>query len=154
MKLHPVFPASTRADLYGQFAALCWRKRVNAKGKPIKGKIEILLITSRDTGRWVIPKGWPIPGLQPWETAAQEAWEEAGVQGIPSKDCAGFYNYEKICKRSVRHCVVAVFPVKVRKLAKNFREKGQRELRWFRPKQAARLVAEPELAQILRKWQP
>ncbi|MEN9850080.1 MAG: hypothetical protein RL128_243, partial [Pseudomonadota bacterium] len=56
-----------------QYGALCWRMH--------RGKVEVLLITSRDTGRWVIPKGWPIDGLAPAQTAAREAWEEAGVEG-------------------------------------------------------------------------
>ena len=55
----------------GQVAALCWRLR--------KGRAEVLLVTSRDTGRWVLPKGWPITGLSPQAAAAREAWEEAGV---------------------------------------------------------------------------
>lgn len=154
MKSHPASRGSKQTDLHPQFAALCWRRRRNDKGQVMRNKHDVLLITSRDTGRWVLPKGWPIPGLAPWETAAQEAWEEAGVQGLPSADCAGHYHYDKIGKTWVRRCIVGVYPLKMRKLAKNFREKGQRELRWFKPRKAARLVAEPELAEILRKWQP
>ena len=64
-----------------QYGALCWRMH--------RGKVEVLLITSRDTGRWVIPKGWPIAGLAPAETAAREAWEEAGVEGDIADDGLG-----------------------------------------------------------------
>ena len=57
-----------------QVAALCWRM---GQG----GAVEILLVTSRDTGRWVIPKGWPMDGKSASAAAAREAWEEAGVKG-------------------------------------------------------------------------
>ena len=74
--------ADPTIDARTQYGALCWRMH--------RGKVEVLLITSRDTGRWVIPKGWPIDGLAPAQTAAREAWEEAGVeksdQGIELHD--------------------------------------------------------------------
>lgn len=144
----------TIAGAHGQYAALCWRPSRDGKGRPRKGRHEVLLITSRDTGRWVLPKGWPIPGLSPQESAAQEAWEEAGVKGAPGDECIGYYTYDKVLKHGVKRCIVAVFPLKVQKLSRNFREKGQRELRWFRPKKAAKLVNEPELAELLRSWRP
>ena len=57
-----------------QFAALPWRRRADAG-------IEVLLITSRETRRWVIPKGWPIKGKSSAKSAAREAFEEADQKG-------------------------------------------------------------------------
>ena len=56
-----------------------------------KGKVELLLITSRDTGRWLIPKGWPMTGVKDYDAAAQEAWEEAGVVGPVRRKPIGSY---------------------------------------------------------------
>ena len=74
------------ADVSQQYAALPWR---NAQG------FEILLITSRETRRWVIPKGWPMPGNSPAESAAQEAYEEAGIRGKIAVQAIGHYGYRK-----------------------------------------------------------
>ncbi|MFB2532710.1 NUDIX hydrolase [Paracoccus sp. p4-l81] len=145
-RLHPVFPADLPTDVHGQFAALCWRRA--------KVGHQVLLITSRDTGRWVLPKGWPIPGLAPHAAAAQEAWEEAGVEGRAAPDPIGFYSYQKLGANRARHVVAAVFALKVKKLARDFPESGQRRLKWFRPEKAATKVAEPELAALLAAWQP
>jgi len=139
------FAASSSPDAtpaQEQYAALCYRTD--------HGKREILLITSRDTGRWVLPKGWPIKGLTPAESAAREAWEEAGVCGKPGKKCAGLYSYDKaLGPEKAVHCVVSVYPIKVEKLRDNFPEAGQRKRKWFSPKKAARNVAEPELSRLL-----
>ena len=70
-------------SLAQQVAALCWRLRKNT--------LQFVLITSRDTGRWVIPKGWPVPGLALSAAAASEAWEEAGVIGRISDQPLGDY---------------------------------------------------------------
>lgn len=121
-----------------QFGALCWRMH--------RGRVEVLLITSRDTGRWVIPKGWPIAGKSPEASAAQEAWEEAGVTGEGGAAALGFYAYDKTRKsREALPCVVQVFPLRVESLAKRFPERSERRRRWFAAEKAAKLVAEPEL---------
>lgn len=146
MPLHPVFPSDLPPGTVGQFAALCWQPR--------KDGHRVLLITSRDTGRWVMPKGWPIPGLTPQAAAAQEAWEEAGVEGKVAPHCIGHFTYYKDTGDRARFCAVAVFAVRVKKLAADFPEKGQRRLKWFRPQKAAEKVAEPELAALLAAWQP
>ena len=70
-----------------QVAALCWRR----SGKGLK----ILLITSRDTGRWVIPKGWPMRNRSNAQAAAREAYEEAGLRGDVSERSVGIYTYLK-----------------------------------------------------------
>ncbi|MDR0808123.1 MAG: NUDIX hydrolase [Gemmobacter sp.] len=129
-----------------QYGALCWRRAKNG--------VEVLLITSRDTGRWVIPKGWPIKGLSPEATAAREAWEEAGAEGETDSHCLGLYSYDKGLgpangpQRQVP-CIVAVYSLHVRDLADRFPEVKQRQRKWFPPHKAARKVAEPELQALL-----
>lgn len=130
-----------------QFGALCWR--IGRGGS----EIEVLLVSSRETGRWVIPKGWPIKGLGPSETARQEAYEEAGVRGEVSEACAGIYSYTKLLgpqRSNGVPCVVAVYPIQVSKLLDDFPEREERRRRWFSPKKAAQKVDEPELRELLR----
>lgn len=147
MKKHD--PAKAGAIAAGtQYAALCYRLTD-------KGQAEVLLITSRDTGRWVIPKGWPIAGRSAAASAAREAFEEAGAEGEVGEDCIGLYSYAKVMGPEVlRPCVVAVYPLRVRRMAAKFPESGQRRLRWFAPKKAAARVAEPELAELLATFAP
>lgn len=131
------------ADPRTQFGAICWRVARNG--------LEVLLITSRDTGRWVIPKGWPIPDLAPEASAAREAWEEAGVEGTVVPQCLGLYSYDKAVgpERSPVPCVVAVYGLHVARLANLFPERDQRRRKWFSPRKAARKVVEPELQALL-----
>jgi len=138
----PPEPSEERA----QYGALCWRQR--------DGEVEVLLITSRETGRWVIPKGWPIAGLSPEASAAREAFEEAGVEGQPDPMCLGLYSYDKgigkpMAQRPTVPCVVAVYGLKVRALLASFPEVKERRRKWFPLRKAARKVAEPELAALL-----
>lgn len=125
-----------------QIAALCWRKK--------RGGIEVLLITSRETGRWVIPKGWPMDGRQSHEAAAIEAWEEAGVQGVIAEKSLGVFGYYKVypAKASV-FCEVEVYPLRVSKLLAKFPERNERRRKWFSPKKAAKSVHEEGLSDIL-----
>lgn len=134
-----------------QYGAICWRLE--------DGEVQVLLITSRDTGRWVIPKGWHVPGLTPEASAAREAFEEAGVKGEVSDTSLGNFSYDKaLCRTPGREarvaCVVAVFPLQVRQLASRFPERGQRKRKWFAPDKAARRVAEPELRALLANFSP
>lgn len=137
--------------IYRQLSALCWTRK--------EGRVRILLITSRDTGRWVIPKGWPMPGLTGGETALREAWEEAGVEGAVSGDVIGSFEYAKVLSRESDReiavpCTVDVHPVKVSRLARKFPEAKQRERKWVSRKKAAQLVDEPQLAAIIAEFQP
>jgi 8-oxo-dGTP pyrophosphatase MutT (NUDIX family) len=130
-----------------QYGALCWRQ--GGQGT------EVLLITSRDTGRWVIPKGWPMPGLSPEAAAAQEAWEEAGVQGTMNPLCVGRYGYQKYLPAGASvPCAVAVYGLRVDALSKAFPEAKERRRKWFPQAEAATLVAEPELAVIIAQFIP
>ncbi len=139
--------ASHKSDVRSQFSALCYRV---ARNKP-----QVLLITSRRTGRWIVPKGWPMDGRTPAQCAAQEAWEEAGVIGKAHDRCLGLYSYNKYhCTAGGMPCVAMVFPVRVKSLAQDFPEKKQRRRKWFSPKKAAAKVSEPELSRILRDFDP
>lgn len=134
-----------------QCAALCWRR--------VQGRIEVLLVTSRETGRWVIPKGWPIEGLPPTAGAAREAWEEAGVRGEIGAACLGVYPYDKVLDRAgdaplAVPCVVAVYPMQVTAMRKDFPEAAERRTKWFPLDKAARKVLEPELAALIAGFLP
>jgi len=133
--------------LHTQFAALCWRMR--------KGRSEILMITSRRTGRWIIPKGWPIEGRDTTASVLTEAWEEAGVTGRVAGPCLGLFSYIKILSGGgAMTCLATVWPVEVTALARDYPEKDERKRKWMRPKKAAARVDEPELAQMLRTFDP
>jgi len=127
-----------------QYAALPWRR---------KGKLEILLITSRETKRWVIPKGWPIEGLSPELSAAREAFEEAGIEGHVATQAIGHYHYLKRRKDGTTHVVnVAVFPLEVKRQHDEWPERTQRVTQWFPAERAAELVLETSLAELLRRF--
>ena len=131
-----------------QFAALPFRIAA--------GGLQILLITSRGTRRWVIPKGWPIRGLRPREVAAREAFEEAGLVGkIVGKRSIGSYHYSKrLMDNRERLCRVKVFLLSVDRQLDVWPEKEQREQRWVDPIKGARMVDEGGLAEILRSAFP
>jgi 8-oxo-dGTP pyrophosphatase MutT (NUDIX family) len=130
-----------------QHAALCHR--------PAAGGHEVLLVTSRDTGRWILPKGWPVRGKSGATSALQEAYEEAGVSGRADKHCVGVYGYDKIMDDGRRvACMVSVFAVRVQHLADSFPECGQRRRAWLSPADAAARVAEPELADLILRFRP
>jgi 8-oxo-dGTP pyrophosphatase MutT (NUDIX family) len=127
-------------------AALCWRKE--------KGRKEVLLITSRDTGRWIVPKGWPIKRLSDVQSALREAWEEAGVRAeADHARPAGQFFYDKALEDgSVIPIVAHLYKVRLRDgdLAAQYPEAGQRKRVWVPAKKAAKMVQEPELSKILR----
>lgn len=136
-----------KGELRTQFAALCYRIKY--------GKVQILLVTSRGSKRWIVPKGWPMEGRTPGGSAMQEAWEEAGVNGHVDGLCLGVYSYAKeLGPEDNLPCVAMLYPVAVRALAKHYPESGQRRRRWVSRKKAARLVSEPELAQLILDFDP
>ncbi|WP_251134526.1 MULTISPECIES: NUDIX hydrolase [Roseobacteraceae] len=136
-----------RTGICSQMGALCYRVD--------NGKLRVLLITSRRTGRWIVPKGWPMSDRDAAGTAAQEAWEEAGVIGnCRSHSLGHFFHFKVMSDGNEAPCLVEVFPIKVKRLAEKFPERSQRHRRWFSPKKAAARVTEPELAQMIRKFDP
>lgn len=115
------------------------------------GEIRILLVTSRETKRWVIPRGNPIRGLSPAQAAAQESFEEAGVIGAMVAEPIGRYEYGKRRRDgSVEPAEVEVYLLEVEVEREEWPERHQRERRWFAPEEAAALVDEPGLAALLR----
>ncbi|WP_255576172.1 NUDIX hydrolase [Jannaschia sp. AI_61] len=114
--------------------------------------VQVLMVTSRDTGRWIVPKGWTMKGVAPWAAAAIEALEEAGVKGHIAKDVFGTYRYDKgLGDGSTVPCEVDVYPMIVEQMKSDWKEKSERTRKWFFVDQAADLVDEPELASLLKQ---
>ena len=128
-----------------QYAALPWRRAGDA--------IEILLITTRNTRRWIVPKGLPLTGRSPRECAAQEALEEAGVSGEVAQKPLGWFRYDKLRKSGeVVNCKVQVFPMQVARQRRVWAEKAARQTRWCSPQEALSHVSEPGLKNLISKF--
>lgn len=140
--------ATQKRGVRTQFAAMCFRIKGDAP--------QVLLVTSRTTRRWIVPKGWPMAGMTPVDAARREAWEEAGVKGRMSTACLGIYSYTKLLEDAGDDlpCVVAVFALWVDKVADDFPERAERRRKWFSLKAASQKVDEPELAQIILNFRP
>lgn len=110
---------------------------------------EVLLVTSRETRRWIIPKGWPMKGRKDHEAAAQEAAEEAGVTGKVGKHPIGAYTYQKRLANRVEPCLVMVYLLEVEAQLADWRERDERKRQWFPALQAAEVVAQPKLASMI-----
>jgi 8-oxo-dGTP pyrophosphatase MutT (NUDIX family) len=122
-----------------QAAALCYRVR--------EGQLEILLITSRRSGRWGIPKGSIERGETSQAAAEREAYEEAGITGRASISVVGEYSYRK--EGSGRLYSVTVHLLETLSEVEEFEEKGLRLLRWVRVEEAAAMVADPALREVI-----
>lgn len=115
------------------------------------GSFEVLMVTSRETRRWIMPKGWTMDGKKPWHAAEIEALEEAGAVGYIGTEVIGTYTYKKrLSDGSVLKCEVDVYPMVVDHLKRNWKERRQRKRRWFSPKSAAKRVNEKKLAKLLK----
>jgi len=126
-----------------QYGALPYR--LSAGSRP-----QFMLVTSRETRRWIIPKGWPIKGKSPHHSAAREAFEEAGVVGAVATRSVGSFTYEKRLKNGgAVVCEVRVFPLQVRRQNKQWPEKQERVVKWLFAPQAAEKVKEPKLSAII-----
>jgi 8-oxo-dGTP pyrophosphatase MutT (NUDIX family) len=133
-------------------AALPWRAAPGQAETAGQG-LEILLVSSRETRRWVIPKGWPMKGKADHQAAAQEAYEEAGLDGRIVDRPIGEYPYLKRLKSGVaRPVTVDVYPLEVTGEHATWPEKGQRTLRWMDPVEAALAVQEPELRDLIARF--
>jgi 8-oxo-dGTP pyrophosphatase MutT (NUDIX family) len=126
-----------------QYGALPYR--LSSRSRP-----QFMLITSRETRRWVIPKGWPKKGKSPQYSAAREAFEEAGVFGAVAKRTIGSFSYEKRMRNGgVVVCEVRVFPLEVTRQNKQWPEKQERVVKWLSASQAAEKVKERMLGEII-----
>jgi 8-oxo-dGTP pyrophosphatase MutT (NUDIX family) len=135
--------AADNKNVRMQYAALPWRH------SKFEG-VEILLATSRETRRWVIPKGWPMKGRKPHITAALEAMQEAGLHGKIERKKIGDYSYNKRLKSDLLvACMVDVFPLQVLRQRNKWREQNQRIIHWFPFKIAAAQVDEIELRDLI-----
>jgi 8-oxo-dGTP pyrophosphatase MutT (NUDIX family) len=128
-----------------QYGALPWRLRGD--------EVQILLVTSRRTRRWIIPKGWPMDGIKPAIAASREAKEEAGVSGDIVETPIGVYRYMKVLRNGAEMpCRVEVFALKVTKESNDWDEMDARERRWCAVNDAAAAVVEPQLKVIIRRF--
>ncbi|MDB5542188.1 MAG: hydrolase [Devosia sp.] len=135
----------TKSKYRRQVAALPVRR--------IKGELQVLMITSRRSGRWLIPKGWPMQRRTAAEAAAQEALEEAGVVGKVTSRPRGRYHYIKVFDdQTAAPCMVDVFVMKAVKQRDKWREKNVRKRRWMNLSRAARSAHEHGLADLLRQF--
>lgn len=132
-----------------QIAALPYR----TEGEGLDAPIRILLVTSRETRRWVIPKGNPVKGLLPHQAAAEEAEEEAGVVGAICPTPLGSYRYRKRRGNGASVMIdVEVFPLAVNRELGDWKERRERERRWFSLKEAAEVVEEEDLRDLIRSF--
>jgi 8-oxo-dGTP pyrophosphatase MutT (NUDIX family) len=126
-----------------QYGALPYR--LSAGSRPL-----FMLVTSRETRRWIIPKGWPKKGKSPHHSAAREAFEEAGVVGAVARRSVGSFSYEKRLRNGgAVVCKVRVFPLEVRRQNKQWPEKRERVVKWLSASQAAEKIKEPKLSAII-----
>lgn len=107
-----------------------------------KDRLRVMLITSRNTGRWIVPKGMVEPNMTPWASAAKEALEEAGLLGTVGQTKVCEYQYDK-WETTFR---VAVYPMRIAECLEDWEEREQRKRAWMTPKQAARRVREAEVS--------
>jgi 8-oxo-dGTP pyrophosphatase MutT (NUDIX family) len=115
-----------------------------------QGSLEVLLVTSRETRRWVIPKGWPWPDCDDHIAAAEEAREEAGVTGRIGSKPVGTYTYLKRLEKGSVRVRVTVYLLDVKNVRSKWPEKKERDRQWYSPAKAASLVAERTLKSIIR----
>lgn len=136
-----------KREVRTQFGALCYRVE--------DGETQVLLVTTRGRKRWMIPKGWPMPGQTPSQAAQTEAFEEAGVEGTVTPVCLGLFSYTKLMPKADNlPCMVAVYPLEVTGLLDDYPEARQRRRKWMSLKKAANKVDNTELAMLLRMFHP
>jgi 8-oxo-dGTP pyrophosphatase MutT (NUDIX family) len=138
--------SSVGADITGsQYAALPWRW--------VEGHLEVLLITTLTSKRWVVPKGWPMEGCSPSECAAHEAFEEAGVVGTTAPEPVGSFDYRKRRKTGAEiDCHVDVFDLEVERQRRAWPEKAVRETRWCTVDEALARVSDPGLKRLIAQF--
>ncbi|MDE0984246.1 MAG: NUDIX hydrolase [Yoonia sp.] len=135
-----------KTDVRAQFAALCYR----FKG----GRLQVCIVTTRNTGRWILPRGWPTHKQTAHDGAAIEAFEEAGVTGQVFPDAVGTYVYDKPIDDGIAPVLVVVYAIHAVDVAKKWPEKKQRKRRWVSLKKAAAKLQEPGLKHIVASFDP
>jgi len=130
-----------------QVAALCHR--------PKGSDFEILLVTSLGRKAWILPKGWPKENCSSAQAAMEEAYEEAGIHGVVSDEPIGTYNYRKSMSSGLKvACFASVYEIAVTDTAESFPEHGQREIKWAKPEDAAKLVSDSDLKELILSFTP
>ena len=139
--------AKRKLDGSLQFAVPPWRL-----GE--RGTREVLLLTSRETHRWVVPKGWPMRGRKPAEVASREAYEEAGLIGqvVGKRPLGNFYYEKRLARKEAIICEVRVYLFRVEQQLDDWPERGERERKWFDANEAVALVEEGGLAEIMARF--
>lgn len=136
-------PSNAFGTTLQQYGALPWRVGRH-------GEVEVMLITTRQTGRWILPRGWPVKGKTPAQTATQEAFEEAGVVGGVDPSPIGKYHYVKtLPDGSSNDCVVTLFSLQVRGTLVQWPEQSERKRRWHGLTEASQAASEEQLAALL-----
>jgi 8-oxo-dGTP pyrophosphatase MutT (NUDIX family) len=130
---------------FKQFAALPYRTS--------DANLKILLITTRKKRRWSVPKGWPMKRRKPHETAATEAYEEAGVRGAVARKQIGQFKKRRMKKKRSVLCAVGIFPLQVKRTQQNWPEKFERSRIWVAPREAARLVNKRGLRRAIMEFE-
>jgi 8-oxo-dGTP pyrophosphatase MutT (NUDIX family) len=139
--------SKTSVNLRRQVGALVWRFD--------EGVLKVLLVTSRDTGRFVIPKGWPMKNIADSKAAAREAFEEAGVKGKIRTRPIGHYDYNKIFGPGFAlPCRVTVYAMQGSNILSKWPEKSERKRHWMTLDAAAHSVHEPELRDLIEDFVP
>ena len=129
-----------------QIAVLPWRID--------KGKVEVCIITSRETGRWIVPKGWPMKGHSRPGAARIEAWEEAGLIGRVSERPLGQFRYDKRMPDGAVPVLATLYAMRVKRSVGRYPERRQRRRQWLSPKKAAERLDDADLARIVRDFRP
>jgi 8-oxo-dGTP pyrophosphatase MutT (NUDIX family) len=119
------------------------------------GDLKVMLITSRRTRRWVIPKGNPIKGLKAHRAAEQEAFEEAGLVGVTASRPIGKFHYDKLkTDQTIADVEVMVFPMQVTAQVNDWPERRQRERRWLDPVSASQMADDAGLRALILAFDP
>ncbi|SMX37099.1 NUDIX hydrolase [Octadecabacter ascidiaceicola] len=137
---------ASKTDLRTQFAALCYRIK--------NDKLQFCIVTTRRSGRWIVPKGWPMDGQTPMDAAATEAYEEAGVRGKIHSRPIGVFSYNKTRPDDDLPCIAVVYPLRVKKVLRTWPEQKERERKWVSRKKAAAMVDDVELGDIILSFRP
>ncbi|WP_425049873.1 NUDIX hydrolase [Psychromarinibacter sp. S121] len=140
-----VIAPTLRRPIDVQFGALCYRRGPDG--------VSVLLVQS-SRGRWLLPKGWPIDGMDGAETAMQEAWEEAGVRDAQvEREPVGSYETAKRLDTGLDvPCVIHVYAAEVTRLSEDFPEADRRRVIWTSLDEAIARAGDPGIVTVLKTF--